>query len=234
MAELMLDHANLPAVNSAPLPATYEAAKNAIASCEKVDECKEWADKAQALASYARQAKDDELVRTAMRIQARAIRRAGELLQQIEAGQGARDGKREDGTVPPLTRTQAADDAGLSERQRKTALRVANVPQDDFDAAIEVPNPLSVTKLAERGVQPRQSSTDHLQGADPDDFYAATHGFGALHRMAEACDKFEPAQIVRGLRVFEIQKAMADLDKVFSWLEKVDELINVRNAEKAQ
>ncbi len=36
-----------------------------------------------------------------------------------------------------FTRTQAATDAGLSERQRKTALRVANVPQDEFEAAIE-------------------------------------------------------------------------------------------------
>jgi hypothetical protein len=29
---------------------------------------------------------------------------------------------------PELTRTQWADDAGLSERQRKTMLRIANVP----------------------------------------------------------------------------------------------------------
>jgi two-component system chemotaxis response regulator CheB len=43
------------------------------------------------------------------------------LLQQIEPRQGARDGKREVGAVPPLTRTQAADDAGMSEHQRKTA-----------------------------------------------------------------------------------------------------------------
>ena len=43
---------------------------------------------------------------------ARAIRRAGELLKQIEPGQGARDGKREAGAHPPL-RTDAARDAGI-------------------------------------------------------------------------------------------------------------------------
>jgi hypothetical protein len=31
------------------------------------------------------------------------------------------------------TRTQAATEAGLSEHQRKTALRVANVPAEEFE-----------------------------------------------------------------------------------------------------
>jgi hypothetical protein len=69
------------------------------------------------------------------RIQPRAIRRFGELLNQIPAGHGARNGKRKDGGVPPFTRTEAAEDAGVSERQRKTALRVANVPVAQFEAA---------------------------------------------------------------------------------------------------
>lgn len=65
----------------------------------------------------------------AERIQARAIRRCGELLKQIEPAPGARtDIEPRDGTVQGLTRTEAARDAGLSERQQKTALRVATVP----------------------------------------------------------------------------------------------------------
>ena len=82
--------ANLPDISSARLPATYEAAKNALSECSRIDECKEWADKAEALASYARQAKDEQLRKMADRIQARAIRRCGELLKQIEPKQGAR------------------------------------------------------------------------------------------------------------------------------------------------
>jgi len=80
--------------------------------------------------SYARQADDTVLETMATRIQARAIRRCGELLQQIEPGQGARDGKRQEGDHPPLNRSTAATDAGLSEHQRKTALCVANVRRD--------------------------------------------------------------------------------------------------------
>ena len=42
------------------VPAAYEAARAALAKCVKLDECKEWADKAAAMEIYARQAKDRE------------------------------------------------------------------------------------------------------------------------------------------------------------------------------
>src|SRR4029077_1414514 len=61
--------------SAARLPATYEEARAAIAECERIDECKGWSDRAAALASYARQAKDDSLRVMAVRIQARAERR---------------------------------------------------------------------------------------------------------------------------------------------------------------
>jgi hypothetical protein len=48
-------------VETAQLPESYEAAKRAIAKCARLDECSEWADKAAAIASYARQADDVEL-----------------------------------------------------------------------------------------------------------------------------------------------------------------------------
>jgi hypothetical protein len=99
--------AQLP-VTSAPLPAIYENAKVALAECERIDECQNWANRAEALASYARQANDDDLRRMADRIQARAIYRAGELLKQIPPDPGGRPAKTQDGAVPSLTRSQAA------------------------------------------------------------------------------------------------------------------------------
>ena len=69
-------------------------------------------------------------------IRDRAIRRCGELLKQIEPGQGARDGKREAGARPPL-REDAARESGLSPHQAKQAIRVANVPAEDFERQVE-------------------------------------------------------------------------------------------------
>jgi hypothetical protein len=113
------------------------AAKAALEQRDKIDECHVWADKAAALASYAKQAGDNTLLNFAKRIQARAMMRCGELLQQVLVNEkGGRPPKNLDGADPVLTRTQAAGDAGLSERQRKTALRLASIPKDDFKAEL--------------------------------------------------------------------------------------------------
>jgi len=79
---------NLPVhlnVAQARLPDRYGWAKAALAECQRVDECKDWADKAAAMASYARQSDDDTLYKTAIRIKSRAIRRCGELLKEYKA-----------------------------------------------------------------------------------------------------------------------------------------------------
>jgi hypothetical protein len=132
----------------APLPPNYETAVAAMKECDRVDQCLEWRNKAEALRSYARQVKDHWLRTYAMRIKARAYRRMGELLAAIPKGEGGRDGKRRDGTVRPLNRTQAASAAGLSERERRAALRIAAVNPDMFERAVESDDPPSVSALA--------------------------------------------------------------------------------------
>jgi hypothetical protein len=149
-----MDSINLPALAEAKLPATYEAARSAIAECARIDECKSWSDKAAALASYARQAKDDSLRAMATRIQERAMRKAGELLKQIPPAHGSNQNiKAGDGLK--VTRSTAAADAGLSVRQQKTALRLASIPPEVFDAQVERASPPTVTELAEQGKSAR-------------------------------------------------------------------------------
>jgi hypothetical protein len=97
-------------------------------------------------------ADDDSLRILADRIQARAVRRMGELLKQFD---GRGDHMKKDGTVLSLTQKQTADEAGVSERQRKTAVAIANVPAEKFESAIEAPKPATVTQLAEMGKQVR-------------------------------------------------------------------------------
>src|SRR5581483_7743899 len=66
---------DVPGLSRARLPANYQAARETITECSRIDECKAWSDKAAALASYARQARDSTLRVMAERIHARAIRR---------------------------------------------------------------------------------------------------------------------------------------------------------------
>lgn len=167
----------------AKLPVNYEQAKTALANVEKIDECKDWADRAAALASYARQAKDDALVKMSMRIQGRAIRRCGELLKQVD---GRGNNQHQDGAVP---KHKAASAAGLSERQRKTALNVANVPEQQFEEMVEAETPATVTKLAQAGKQPNVPDW-YKPPADPDGFNAQIHLRGAIKRLREQVGKF--------------------------------------------
>lgn len=145
--------------SGAKLPSTYHAAKRAISQCASIDECKDWSDKAAALASYAKQAKDDQLEKMAKRIRARANRRAGELLKQVEPATGMHNAieTKRDGTVP-LSRKAAAREAGLSDRQAKTALRLASVPDDDFEEMVEAD--ATITEIAAAGTQKKEPAPD--------------------------------------------------------------------------
>lgn len=155
--------ANLPDYESAKLPTVYRAAVKALSACSRIDECQEWADKAEALASYAKQARDESMRKMADRIQARAIRRCGELLKQVGDDRGGRPAENPDGTVT-VSRAQAAAEAGLSERQKVTALRVANVPAADFEALMDADDPPTVTALAAQGTR---RLTAEVEGPNP-------------------------------------------------------------------
>lgn len=89
-----------------------------------------------ALASYGRQSEDDKLEKTALRIRARAIRRCGELLKEYD-GRPDNAAKQSDGTGTLISKRDAAREAGLSKRQQDTAVRVANVPEADFEEQVE-------------------------------------------------------------------------------------------------
>ena len=68
------------------------------------------------------------------RIQARAVSWAGELLKEFD---GKGNNQHRAGTV--ITQKQAKSDAGMSEQRAKTAVRVAAVLKDQFEAVRSVP-----------------------------------------------------------------------------------------------
>lgn len=199
----------------APLPMAYERARTALEECSQVDECKDWADKAQAIASYARQANDDGLYVMARRIQGRAVRRMGELLKPFQATNQHEANAR--GGDSPSTQRQAAESAGLSKDQEKQAVRVANVPEEEFEAVIESPSPPSVTALSEMGRKRRNQVTEL---SSREGYYEATHTMGAMRRFAERCDQHAPELVAGGLNDHELAEARSLVDKLDSWLDR--------------
>jgi hypothetical protein len=134
----------------ATYPQLYRAAQAALFRCEQVDECQQWASKAAAIASYAKQACDSTLEDIAKRIRARAVRRMGELLEKIPHAQGARATETRSGT-----RTAVARAAGLSVNQQSTALQVARVPLEQFESRVEATPPATIAQLSEIGISKR-------------------------------------------------------------------------------
>lgn len=213
-----MNHAQLPSVATAQLPARYEAAKLALAECSNIDECKDWSDKAQALASYAKQSQDSELEKHAQRIRARAVRRCGELLKEIEKGHGQNQNNSGDAPTKVLTRKEAATQAGLSKDQAVQSIRVANVPESDFESQVECDNPPTITALAEQGKQSRQTSPVYeQQGMTKQEFQAGMYLAAALEAYVNETKKFDPQNVVNGRTDREKQKLRELIAKTDSY-----------------
>lgn len=211
-------------IASARLPMAYEAAKNALANCASIDECKEWANKAEALASYAKQADDDALFVLARRIQSRAVNRCGELLKTFD-GRGGDQSKTAPMGIFAPSRGSVAREAGLSPKQAVTAVRVSNVPREAFEAAVESDDPPSVTRLAEMGRKPRDPAP---AWTPPEGFAEATQLLGTVKRFAEFCRANDPARIAGGVMPYEAAEAREMVATIDAWLDRF--IVNLRTA----
>lgn len=121
----------------------YEQARNALAECQRVDEVKDIRDKAEAMAAYARQAKDTELIQWATEIKVRAERKAGEMLRgslptPSERGrQGAESRWASDGKSDATTsHTSGLSDMGISKDQSSRWQSLASMTDDHFETAV--------------------------------------------------------------------------------------------------
>lgn len=208
---------SLPDIETARLPVVYENAKSALAECARIDECQEWADKAEAMASYAKQAKDDSLRKMADRIQARAIRRCQELLKNYRSGHGGdRKSDQVVGADNLKTQRQAALDAGMSDRQYRTALAVGLIPEDEFERMVESETPPTVTELAELG---KKNLVD-LGSASHREFKAATAALGILRRFADFAEATDPEVAARGMNEQEVATARRLVGIADNWLDR--------------
>jgi hypothetical protein len=125
----------------------YDAMVLAITNCHRTDEVKEIRDKALALEHYARQAQNVEAERKAAEVRIRAERRAGELLKEEQK----QPGKRTDLTSPSHSArlsdyAESKERAKISDYQAERWQKLADVPQDKFEAALSNPDSVPSTQ----------------------------------------------------------------------------------------
>jgi hypothetical protein len=203
----------LPSIHDAKLPQAYSHAKEALAACEKIDECKAWADKAAAMASYARQSEDTTLERLSMRIRARAIQRCGELLKEHDA----RGDHRKSTSGGTSSQRDIADQAGLSKKKQVTAVRVASIPTAEFEALVESDTPPTIKALANRGTAHKPRVLLDLGGRAPEDFEAATDFLGSIRMFLEHLPSIRVESAIRGCGPHEIARANSDIGGIGAW-----------------
>lgn len=111
----------------------YEQARTALAECHRVDEVKDIRDKAEAMAAYARQAKDQELILWATEIKVRAERKAGEMLRDT----AARGERHHHGRVSPdANKPTTLGDLGISANQSSRWQSLASMTDEHFETAV--------------------------------------------------------------------------------------------------
>lgn len=117
----------------------YEQARFALAECQRVDEVKDIRDKAEAMAAYARQAKDTEMIQWATEIKVRAERKAGELLAAMPKSTGSRfNGRAEDGAFRRShdDSAQTLADVGVTPVQSSRWQSLAGMSEEHFETAV--------------------------------------------------------------------------------------------------
>ena len=131
----------------------YDAMCHAIAAAYSVDEVKDIRDKARAIEVYARQAKNTEAERQACEIRLRAERKWGQL---------------RDSEVAPQGRPKTSDDArfrtladlGVSPDQSSDWQKLADIPDDEFEAALADAKKPTTNGIIAAHSEPRQSPVD--------------------------------------------------------------------------
>ena len=145
----------------------YNSAKRALAEYKTVDEVKSFRDKALAIEAYAKQANDYDLERDAAVARVRAERKCGELLAETDKQSGARGkagpGRGKNGVVQRdsvLEQPKTLAEMGITKDQSSKWQKLAQVPEREFEEAINLPGSKPTTNHILRKEQPPPERMD--------------------------------------------------------------------------
>ena len=114
----------------------YDAMCRAIDVCHRVDEVAQIRNQAAALKEYARISQNRDAERQAAEIRVRAERKAGELIKAMDKAKAGRP--KIGGTPAPISSKKAKlADVGFTKEQASRCERLADMPQKQFDEAME-------------------------------------------------------------------------------------------------
>jgi hypothetical protein len=171
-------------INSAKLPEVYNNAVTALKNCVEIDEVKDWTDKMAAIASYWRQTNDETMFNMAQKIRAQSYRRMGELLSEYDGrGNYSEQSKKDIGVR--FTKTEIATQSGLSERETKTATRLSNIPEPEFNDLLEAEKVPTITELSKHGTK------SILYKPKPEGYSKGIHVYNDFKNISSVCRQYD-------------------------------------------
>jgi len=181
--------------------------KLAIATCSRVDELRDVQSKATALRAYYHQSRDVQSEMEAIRIRARADRRVGELLREVERAQ---PGNPNFQSSHPAT----IADLGMTRSEASRAMQMAAVPEHQFEAALAQP------RISLNGV--RNAGRELPSG----DINLTLKTWGDITRFARSIEnrEFLPPQGWKtsfGIQAFQVAEVVAALPIIVDYLSQL-------------
>lgn len=176
----------------------YDAARYALQQAVEIDEVKEIRDKAEAMAAYARQAKDTEMIQWVTEIKVRAERKAGEMLASMEKHPGAKgvgsnqhEVRSHDVTAPKLS------DLGITKNESSRWQKLAAIPETQFEQAVSAAKEVAgeVTTAAMLRIERAQTGkVKPKEAVDQDETYTETDHLidqlrGSVSTLSEENDR---------------------------------------------
>ncbi len=203
----------------------YDAMIAAIEECYSVDEVKEIRDRARALEVYAAQALNLGAERHAAQIRIRAERRTGEILKEMkESGERktAAAGRPKASEAPTLLQPSLAD-LGISRDQSSQWQRLAEIPKEKFEEALQIPG----VDIAEKKRFYVPTTEGVLQAAGavkrppiPPIDRAALMVYGRIHGFEEVLNQ-PGSNFYAKLHDFQQEELKGLIPKVIVWLQEM-------------
>lgn len=171
----------------------YNAARTALAEAHAIDEVKDIRDKAEAMAAYARQAKDTDMIAWVTEIKVRAERRAGQLLAEMPKNTGAKGSVSTGSTIRPvMDKSPTLSDMGISKDQSSRWQKLAAVTEEKFEQAVSAAKEIAGEVTTAAMLRATDTHNHRAQGTGENEWYTPPQYIEAARTVLVTID-LDPA-----------------------------------------